>query len=99
MKPTGIITALRTGAYLHHLQLLSEEPVPGSPSFTAGAIGYLQRGIVRVIGGITSWNFPLLLAMRSVAPALVLGKRVVFKPDLQTPSSRPRSGYWTDQSN
>ena len=26
MKSTGILTALRTGAYLHHLQLLSEAP-------------------------------------------------------------------------
>ena len=26
MKPNGILTALRTGAYLHHLQLLSEAP-------------------------------------------------------------------------
>ena len=98
MKPTGILTALRTGAYPHHLQLLSEEPAHLA-EFYGWAIGYLQRGTVRVIGGITPWNFPLLLAMRSVAPALVLGNRVVFKPDLQTPSSRPRSRYWTDQSN
>jgi hypothetical protein len=26
MKPPSILTALRTGAYLHHLQLLSEAP-------------------------------------------------------------------------
>jgi hypothetical protein len=26
MKPPSILTALRTGAYLHHLQLLSEVP-------------------------------------------------------------------------
>jgi hypothetical protein len=26
MKTTGILTALRRGAYLHHLQLLSEAP-------------------------------------------------------------------------
>jgi benzaldehyde dehydrogenase (NAD) len=38
-----------------------------------------------VVGIITPWNVPLVLAMRSVAPALALGNAVVLKPDLQTP--------------
>jgi benzaldehyde dehydrogenase (NAD) len=37
-----------------------------------------------VVGIITPWNFPLILAMRSVAPALALGNTVVLKPDVQT---------------
>jgi benzaldehyde dehydrogenase (NAD) len=37
-----------------------------------------------VIGVITPWNMPLILAMRSVAPALALGNTVVLKPDVQT---------------
>jgi benzaldehyde dehydrogenase (NAD) len=37
-----------------------------------------------VVGVITPWNFPLLLAMRSVAPALACGNTVVLKPDPQT---------------
>jgi len=45
MKPTGILTALRTGAYPHHLQLLSEEPAHLA-EFYGWAIGYLQRGTV-----------------------------------------------------
>jgi benzaldehyde dehydrogenase (NAD) len=38
-----------------------------------------------VVGIITPWNVPLVLAMRSVAPALALGNAVVLKPDIQTP--------------
>jgi len=38
-----------------------------------------------VVGIITPWNVPLVLAMRSVAPALALGNTVVLKPDVQTP--------------
>ncbi|HSV68056.1 MAG TPA: aldehyde dehydrogenase family protein [Mycobacteriales bacterium] len=38
-----------------------------------------------VVGVITPWNFPLLLALRSVAPALALGNAVVLKPDPNTP--------------
>jgi len=44
-----------------------------------------RRVPLGVIGVITPWNFPLLLAMRSVAPALAMGNAVVLKPDPQTP--------------
>src|SRR5262249_45341742 len=40
---------------------------------------------IGVVGIITPWNFPLLLAMRSVAPALALGNAVVLKCDPNTP--------------
>jgi aldehyde dehydrogenase (NAD+) len=39
---------------------------------------------VGTVGVIAPWNFPLLLAMRSVAPALALGNAVLLKPDAQT---------------
>lgn len=38
-----------------------------------------------LVGVITPWNFPLLLAMRSIAPALAQGNAVILKPDPQTP--------------
>jgi benzaldehyde dehydrogenase (NAD) len=37
-----------------------------------------------VIGVISPFNFPLILAIRSVAPALALGNAVVLKPDPRT---------------
>ncbi len=40
-----------------------------------------------VVGVISPWNMPLLLGLRSVAPALALGNAVVLKPDVQTPVS------------
>lgn len=40
-----------------------------------------------VVGVITPWNVPLLLAARSLAPALAVGNGVVLKPDHQTPVS------------
>jgi benzaldehyde dehydrogenase (NAD) len=36
---------------------------------------------IGVVGVITPWNYPLLLAMRSVAPALALGNAVLLKSD------------------
>lgn len=38
-----------------------------------------------MIGAITPWNFPLLLALWKVAPALVSGNTVVVKPSPYTP--------------
>ncbi len=40
---------------------------------------------IGVVGGITPWNFPLLLAVWKIAPALVAGNTVVLKPSPYTP--------------
>ncbi|MEU5911687.1 benzaldehyde dehydrogenase [Micromonospora sp. NPDC047527] len=43
-----------------------------------------RRLPVGVVGVIAPFNFPLILATRSVAPALALGNAVVLKPDPRT---------------
>lgn len=40
-----------------------------------------------VVGAISPWNFPLVLAVRKVAPALAAGCTAVLKPARQTPIS------------
>jgi succinate-semialdehyde dehydrogenase/glutarate-semialdehyde dehydrogenase len=40
---------------------------------------------IGVVGAISPWNFPLVLAVRKVAPALAAGCTVVLKPSSQTP--------------
>ena len=52
-----------------------------------GRHSYARRVPLGVVGVISPFNFPLILSMRSVAPALALGNAVVLKPDLQTPVS------------
>ena len=44
-----------------------------------------RRRPVGVVGVISPFNFPLVLSIRSVAPALALGNAVVLKPDPRTP--------------
>ncbi|MEA2480530.1 MAG: benzaldehyde dehydrogenase, partial [Thermoleophilaceae bacterium] len=44
-----------------------------------------RRLPVGVVGVISPWNFPMILSMRSVAPALALGNAVVLKADEHTP--------------
>jgi acyl-CoA reductase-like NAD-dependent aldehyde dehydrogenase len=38
-----------------------------------------------VVAGITPWNFPILIAMTKIAPALLAGNTVVLKPSPFTP--------------
>ena len=42
---------------------------------------------IGVVGAISPWNFPLVLAVRKIAPALAAGCPVVLKPASQTPLS------------
>jgi betaine-aldehyde dehydrogenase len=49
------------------------------------ATSFLVREPLGVIGIITPWNWPLLLLLRSLAPALAAGNAVVIKPASLTP--------------
>jgi benzaldehyde dehydrogenase (NAD) len=51
----------------------------------AGRRSMAVRVPVGVVGVIAPWNFPMILAMRSLAPALALGNAVVLKCDPHTP--------------
>jgi len=56
-------------------------PVGGSLLF------YSLREPVGVAGQIVPWNYPLLMSVWKLAPALAAGCSVVLKPDPQTPLS------------
>ena len=57
------------------------------PSGHAGRFSLSERVPVGLVGAITPWNFPLVLAMRVIAPALALGNAVLLKPSPETPVS------------
>jgi benzaldehyde dehydrogenase (NAD) len=57
------------------------------PSHNAGRVSIAERIPRGVIGCLTPWNFPLILGMRVIAPALALGNAVVLKPSPETPIS------------
>ncbi|GGK96441.1 benzaldehyde dehydrogenase [Streptomyces flaveus] len=54
------------------------------PSSEPGRESVARRVPLGVVGVISPWNFPLILSVRAVAPALALGNAVVLKPDVQT---------------
>ncbi|MFF4356287.1 aldehyde dehydrogenase family protein [Streptomyces sp. NPDC001604] len=55
------------------------------PSPVDGKENRVHRVPVGVVGVISSYNFPFLLSIKSVAPALALGNAVVLKPHQETP--------------
>ena len=59
-------------------------PVPGD------VLSYTLREPLGVVGAITPFNFPLLLASWKIAPALAFGNTVVVKPSSETPLSTLR---------
>src|SRR5260370_16439854 len=50
---------------------------------------FTQGEPVGVVSVITPWNFPVSIPARKIAPALIAGNTVVFKPS----SDAPLSGY------
>jgi benzaldehyde dehydrogenase (NAD) len=54
-------------------------------SLTPDRTSTARRMPLGVVGVITPWNFPYVLAMRSLGGALALGNAVVLKPDVNTP--------------
>ncbi len=57
------------------------------PNQVEGKRHMVIRTPVGVVGAIAPWNFPLVLAVRKVAPALAAGCTVVLKPASATPLS------------
>jgi acyl-CoA reductase-like NAD-dependent aldehyde dehydrogenase len=56
----------------------------------AGVFSYTLREPVGVVGAITPWNFPLLIASWKLAPALACGNAVIHKPAEESPLSALR---------
>ncbi|HEY2588377.1 MAG TPA: NAD-dependent succinate-semialdehyde dehydrogenase [Tepidisphaeraceae bacterium] len=57
------------------------------PHQVDGKRNVVIKSPVGVVGAIAPWNFPLVLAVRKVAPALAAGCPVILKPASQTPLS------------
>ncbi|NUR78235.1 MAG: aldehyde dehydrogenase [Thermoleophilia bacterium] len=55
-----------------------------------GVFSYTLREPLGVVGAITPWNFPLVIASWKLAPALACGNAVVHKPAEEAPLSALR---------
>ena len=60
---------------------------PAAGEYAEGHLSFVVREAVGVVGAVTPWNYPLMMAMWKVAPALAAGNTVVLKPSELTPLS------------
>ncbi|MDX6615015.1 MAG: betaine-aldehyde dehydrogenase, partial [Solirubrobacterales bacterium] len=58
--------------------------------YLEGYTSYVRREPVGVIGQITPWNYPLMMAIWKIAPALAGGNTFVLKPAETTPATTLR---------
>jgi benzaldehyde dehydrogenase (NAD) len=65
--------------------MLYEDDGVTLPSLLPGETSLARRVPLGVVGVISPWNYPVILALRSVAPALATGNAVVLKPASDTP--------------
>ena len=50
---------------------------------------YTEYVPLGVCGGIIPWNFPLILSMGKIAPALLTGNTIIIKPSYVVSSQLP----------
>jgi betaine-aldehyde dehydrogenase len=58
--------------------------------YMQGYTSFVRREAVGVVGQITPWNYPLMMAIWKIAPALAAGNTVVLKPAETTPVTTVR---------
>lgn len=93
IRETGAIPP-KAGLEAHMAQEICYESA-SLPSHPKGSVlstnndhwSFSRRRPAGVVSVIAPFNFPLILSIRSVAPALALGNAVVLKPDPRTPIS------------
>ncbi|MEZ0164445.1 gamma-aminobutyraldehyde dehydrogenase [Kineococcus sp. LSe6-4] len=55
--------------------------------YLAGHTSWVRREPIGVVGQVTPWNYPLMMAVWKIGPALAAGNTVVLKPSDTTPAS------------
>jgi len=94
MRETGCIggkadyeIGAATSELIEAAALASRSPGELVPTTHTGRLSLSERVPLGLVGVITPWNFPLVLGMRVIAPALALGNAVLLKPSPETPLS------------
>jgi betaine-aldehyde dehydrogenase len=58
--------------------------------YMAGHTSWIRREPIGVVGQVTPWNYPLMMAVWKLAPAIAAGNTVVLKPSDTTPVTTVR---------
>src|SRR3989442_15412818 len=69
-----------------------------SMEFAYGGTSVIRREPIGVIGQITPWNYPFMMAIWKLAPALAAGNTAVLKPASLTPLTTLELRKFVEQS-
>src|SRR4051812_32688661 len=58
--------------------------------YMAGHTSFVRREPIGVVGQVTPWNYPMMMAVWKFAPAIAAGNTVVLKPSDTTPATTLR---------
>ena len=89
-KPISDMLAIDLPSVIETFQFMAEciDKIEGAVTNTeADVLHFVLREPLGVVGAISPWNYPLLMAAWKVAPALAAGNCVVLKPAEQAPLS------------
>ncbi|HEX2138915.1 MAG TPA: aldehyde dehydrogenase [Woeseiaceae bacterium] len=89
-KPISDMLAIDLPSVIETFRFMAEciDKIEGSVTNTeADVMHFVLREPLGVVGAISPWNYPLLMATWKVAPALAAGNSVVLKPAEQAPLS------------
>lgn len=92
-KPIADVIAEDIPSVVTTIRFMAEciDKVEGAVTNTdAGSVHMVLREPLGVVGAITPWNYPMLMAAWKFAPALAAGNSVVLKPAEQSPSNAAR---------
>ena len=65
--------------------------------YMRGYTSMIRREPIGVVGQIAPWNYPLMMAIWKIAPALAAGNVVVLKPSEQTPLTTLRMAQLSEE--
>jgi acyl-CoA reductase-like NAD-dependent aldehyde dehydrogenase len=89
-KPIADVVSIDLPSVIDTIRFMSEciDKIEGSVTNTeAGVMHMVLREPLGVVGAISPWNYPMLMAAWKIAPALAAGNCVVLKPAEQAPMS------------
>src|SRR4051795_8583024 len=90
-KPIGLTASEEVPPMVDQLRFFAgaARVLEGSSAgeYMAGHTSWIRREPVGVIGQVTPWNYPMMMAVWKIAPAIAAGNAVVLKPSDTTPET------------
>lgn len=95
-KPVGLTTSEEIGPMVDHIRFFAgaARHLEGKATaeYMEGHSSSIRREPLGVVGSVAPWNYPMMMAIWKIGPALAAGNTLVLKPSDTTPASTVRLG-------